>query len=408
MQGLGGTPRAAVEEMSPAEPGAAISTPHVGSRRGERGSIVAWIGLSGWVRDWMPVAVAGVLLLVVAPALLPEFRLSLLAKFLTFAIVAVGLDLLWGYAGMLSLGQGVFFGLGGYAMAMYLKLEASGEDLPDFMSWSGLDALPWFWAPFRHAWFALPAAVIGPGVLAFLLGYLVCRSRVKGVYFSLITQALALILSVFLVGQQAYTGGTNGLTNYLTIFGRYVIAPETQRALYYVTVICLGAAYLLSRGITRSRFGRLLVATRDDENRVRFSGYNVVLIKALVFALAAGMAGLAGALFVPQVGIISPANLGVVPSIEMVVWVAVGGRGTLAGAVLGAVLVGMARSYLSEAFPEVWQIILGGLFIGAVVLFPQGLLGFARRWLPRLGALRPRPQKPVGRKTEATAVTHGD
>jgi urea transport system permease protein len=335
-------------------------------------------------REYLPVALAGVLLLIVAPAMLSEFRLNLLAKFLTFAIIAVGLDLLWGYAGMLSLGQGVFFGLGGYAMAMYLKLVAADGDLPDFMTWSGLTTLPWFWAPFRHAWFALPAAVIGPGILAFLLGYLVCRSRVTGVYFSLITQALALILSIFFVGQQAYTGGTNGLTNYTTIFGEYVAAPETQKTLYYVTVIALGAVYLASRGITRSRFGRLLVAIRDDENRVRFSGYNVALVKAVVFAIAGCFAGLAGALFVPQVGIISPANLGVVPSIEMVVWVAVGGRGTLAGAAMGALVVGWAKSSLSERFPDMWQVFLGAMFVGSVLLFPTGLAGFARTWPPRV------------------------
>ena len=371
--------------------------------------------LGAVLRDYLPIGVAAVLLLVVAPALLSDFRLNLLAKFLTFAIIAVGLDLLWGYTGMLSLGQGVFFGLGGYAMAMYLKLIAAEDGIPDFMTWSGLERLPWFWAPFRHAWFALPMAVLGPALLAFLLGYLVFRSRVTGVYFSLITQALALILSVFFVGQQAYTGGTNGLTNYTTIFGHYVAAPETQRALYFVTVIALGVVYLASRGITRSRFGRLLVAVRDDENRVRFSGYNVVLIKALVFAIAGGMAGLAGALFVPQVGIISPANLGVVPSIEMVVWVAVGGRGTLVGAVLGAVLVGAARSNLSEAFPEVWQILLGALFIGTVVFFPLGLVGTLRGWparmaarTARLRAARARSAAPARAETDARAVAHGE
>lgn len=365
-------------------------------------------------RQALPVAVAGVLLLVVAPQLLSEFRLNLLAKFLTFAIIAVGLDLLWGYAGMLSLGQGVFFGLGGYAMAMYLKLVAADGALPDFMNWSGLTSLPWFWQPFQYPWFALPAAVIGPGVLAFLLGYLVFRSRVTGVYFSLITQALALIASVFFVGQQAYTGGTNGLTNFSTLFGRYVVAPDTQRTLYYVTVLALGAVYLVSRGITNSRFGRLLVAIRDDENRVRFSGYNVALVKAVTFAIAGGFAGLAGALYVPQVGIISPANMGVVPSIEMVVWVAVGGRGTLAGAVAGALVVGYARSNLSEAFPNVWQVFLGALFISSVVLFPAGIVGFTRQWGARLMRLararNPKQgQRPLGLVDgDGRVIAHGE
>ncbi len=317
--------------------------------------------------------VAGVLFL--APMFLPEFRLNQLGKFLAFAIVAIGIDLLWGYTGMLSLGQGVFFGLGGYAMAMYLKLESSGDELPDFMSWSGLDSLPWFWEPFRHAWFALPAALLGPAVVAFAFGYLLFRSQITGVYFSIVTQALALILSTFLVGQQAYTGGTNGLTNYFSLFGSSLSSASTQRTLYFATVIVLGLTYAFARFVTASRFGRLMVAVRDDEERVRFSGYNVALIKAIVFAVAAAMAGVAGALFVPQVGIISPANLGIVPSIEMVLWVAIGGRGTLFGAVAGAVLIGWARSYFSETYPESWLYLFGGLFIGSVLLFPQGVVG---------------------------------
>ena len=361
---------------------------------------------SQWRWDFLAVLVIGCVLLFLVPSILSDFRLNLLAKFLTFAIIAIGLDLSWGYTGMLSLGQGVFFGLGGYAMAMFLKLEAAGSDLPDFMNWSGLHRLPWFWAPFRHAWFALPAAVIGPGVLAFLLGYLIFRSRVKGVYFSIITQAMALILSIFFIGQQAYTGGTNGLTNFSKIFGRYVVAPGTQHVLYSLTVVVLAVVYLASRWVVRSRFGRLMVAVRDDENRVRFSGYNVVLIKALVFGISGAMAGLAGALFVPQVGIISPANLAVVPSIEMVVWVAVGGRATLSGAVLGAVLVGFAKSGLSESFPVVWQFFMGGLFIGSVVLFPSGVVGFVRQWSQRLGMnLHGRPLVSV---TPASSAHEGE
>ncbi|MGD9895412.1 MAG: urea ABC transporter permease subunit UrtC, partial [Dehalococcoidia bacterium] len=241
------------------------------------------------------------------------------------------------------------------------------------------------------------------------------RSRVTGVYFSIITQAMALILSIFFVSQQAYTGGTNGLTNYTTIFGRYVAAPDTQRTLYYVTVVALGLVFLLSRQITRSRFGKLLVAIRDDENRVRFSGYNVVLIKATTFAIAGAMAGLAGALFVPQVGIISPANLGVVPSVEMVIWVAVGGRGTLTGAVIGAVVVGAAKSNLSEAFPDIWQYFLGALFIGSVLLFPAGIVGFVQMALERLRAVtrrerRPRPRPIAGGRDEpeAQVIVHGE
>ena len=195
------------------------------------------------------------------------------------------------------------------------------------------------------------------------------------------------ILSVFFVGQQAYTGGTNGLTNFGKVFGHYVVAPGTQHFLYYLTVVCLALTYLAGRAVTRSRFGRLLVAIRDDENRVRFSGYNVVLIKAVVFGIAGAMAGLAGALFVPQVGIISPANLGVVPSIEMVVWVAVGGRGTLIGAVLGAILVSLASTYVNDVSGRAWPFILGGLFILVVVFLPEGIVGFLARLPGRLAKL---------------------
>ena len=353
-----------------------------------------------WLAQLLLVAVAAFVLLVILPAMLSEFRLNLMGKLMTFAIIAIGLDLLWGYGGMLSLGQGVFFGLGAYSMAMYLKLTASDGSLPDFMVWSGLESLPWFWKPFENAWVAIPLAVIGPGLLAFVLGYMVFRSRVKGVYFAIITQALALIMSTFFIGQQPYTGGTNGLTNFTTIFGRYIVAPETQHLLYSITVVCMLVTYLLAFTITRSRFGRLLVAMRDDEDRVRFSGYNVALIKAVVFGIACGMAGLAGALFVPQVGIISPANMAIVPSIEMVIWVAVGGRGTLLGAVVGAITVGLARSYLSESFPDIWLYFLGGLFIGSVVLFPSGIVGTVRKGLERLLGMR-RRTSPSGAKAGA-------
>jgi urea transport system permease protein len=324
--------------------------------------------------DWLP-AVLLLLALLIAPMVLSDFRVGLLGKFLTFAILALSLNLIWGYAGMLSLGHGVFFGLGGYAIAMYLKLEASGGKLPDFMFWSGLKELPLFWEPFRHSWFALPMTFILPAALAGGLGYLVFRSRITGVYFALITQALALILSTLFVGQQPYTGGTNGITNYSTIFGFPVVSQGTQLTLYYTTVCVLGGAYLLCTWIASSRLGRLLVAVRDDESRVRFSGYNPAIIKTLVFTLSAGLAGIGGALFAPQVGIISPMMMGIVPSIEIAIWVAVGGRGTLLGPVLGALLVSSAKSGLSESFPDIWQYFLGALFIGAVLLFPSGIMG---------------------------------
>ncbi len=327
--------------------------------------------------DWIAPALVLALLLT-APLLLSDFRVALLGKFLTFAILAMSLNLIWGYGGMLSLGHGVFFGLGGYAMAMFLKLESAQGKLPDFMFWSGLTELPFFWAPFQYAWFAIPMTFIVPAVLAGGLGYLVFRSRITGVYFALITQALALIVSILFIGQQPYTGGTNGITNYTTIFGFSINAPSTQIALYYATLAVLALTYLLCAGLIASRFGRLLVAMRDDENRVRFSGYNPAVLKTIVFALSGGIAGIAGALFTPQVGIISPTMMGIVPSIEIAIWVAVGGRGVLLGAIVGAILVNGAKSGLSESFPAIWQYFLGLLFIGAVLVFPSGIMGLLR------------------------------
>jgi len=350
--------------------------------------------LSRWrplLARWLAPLIVLILLLA-APLLLSDFRLNLLGKFVTFAIAALALDLIWGYAGLMSLGQGVFFGLGAYAMAMHLKLESSGGKLPDFMSWSGLSALPWFWAPFHSAWFALAMAVLMPMLLAGALGYMVFRSRITGVYFSIITQALALIMSILFIGQQPYTGGTNGITNLTTIFGFPLTDPKVKLVLFLTSVLILALVYVLCATLTRARFGRLLVALRDDETRVRFSGYDPARIKLWVFALAGGISGLAGALFVPQVGIISPAAMGIVPSVEMVIWVAVGGRGTLIGAVIGALLINAAKSGLSESFPAIWQYFLGALFIGAVLLFPNGLVGAVtslRRHRSRPAAMPP-------------------
>lgn len=342
------------------------------------------------LRQWGPFVLVAFLLLVVAPLTLSEFRLSLMGRFLTFGMVAMSLSLIWGYGGMLCLGQGLFFALGAYAMGMYLKLEASGESLPDFMLWSGVRELPWFWVPFQSPLVAILAAIIVPMLLAGLVGYFIFRSRVQGVYFAIITQALTLVFSLLFVGQQPYTGGTNGITNISTMFGLPLSDRSTEVALYIATVICLGAVYLVSRWFTSSRFGRLLVALRDDETRVRFLGYNPAILKTMVFGVSAGIAGLAGALFMPQVGIISPSAMGVVFSLEIVVWVAVGGRASLTGAVLGALLVNWTKSGLSENFPDFWQYFQGALFIGAVLLFPAGLVGFFQQQLPAFWARRVR------------------
>ena len=335
-------------------------------------------GMSGHLSRFGPPIIL-LLLLLAAPLVLSDFRINLLGKILAFAILALSLDLIWGYAGMLSLGHGVFFGLGGYAFAMFLKLEAAKGELPDFMFWSGLKELPTFWAPFQYAWFAIPMVVILPSLLAGALGFLVFRSRITGVYFALISQALALMVSILFIGQQPYTGGTNGLTNLTSVFGHSLYSVETQKPLYYVTITFLVGSYLLCLGIVSSPFGRLLVAIRDDENRVRFSGYDPAIFKTAVYVVSAALAGIGGALFAPHVGIVSPTMMGIVPSIEVAVWVAVGGRGTLIGAIIGAIVVNYAKSLLSESFPDFWTYFLGALFIGAVLIFPRGIIGLLRR-----------------------------
>lgn len=329
--------------------------------------------------------------LFVIPQTQSTFQINLLGRFLTYAIVALGLDLIWGYTGMLSLGQGLFFGLGAYCFAMYLNLETAGKNLPEFMGLYGVTELPWLWQPFHSPVIALILAVVVPMVLAGLLGFMIFRSRVQGVYFSIITQALTAIVALLLVGQQQLINGTNGITEMRTIFGAKMAAPDTKLALYLVTVVVLGIVFIGCQFLVKSRFGRVLVALRDDENRLRFMGYNPVLIKTLVFALSAGIAGIAGALFVPQVGIIAPKQLDITASIEIVIWVAVGGRGTLVGAVLGALLVNIGKSEISSANPDLWQLFMGALFIGVVLLFPEGVIGAARNlWLRLTGKSKPK------------------
>jgi len=316
------------------------------------------------------------------PLILSDFRLNLLGKFLTFAIAAIALDLIWGYTGVLSLGHGVFFSLGAYCMAMYLKLQA--EDLPDFMVWSGLTDLPWFWKPFKHLWVALPMAVIVPAVFAIIIGIPTFRARIKGVYFSILTQALALVFSILFIGQQPYTGGTNGMTNFQNMLGYSLSDSSTMRGLYIITAVALIIVFVLSRWIVNTKTGRILIAIRDGENRLRFLGYDTSLFKICIFALSASLAGLAGALYVPQVGIISPSMMGILPSVEMAIWVAVGGRGTLSGAVMGAFAVNFAKSYLSETFPNTWLYFLGILFISVVLLFPKGIIGLFKKFRKKI------------------------
>jgi urea transport system permease protein len=318
-----------------------------------------------------------VLLIGVAPLVLSDFRLNLLAKYLCYAIVAVGVSLAWGRGGLLVLGQGVFFGLGGYAMAMHLKLAdaaATGQTLPDFMQLYGTsDALPWWWQPFADPAFALAMTVLLPMAVAALLGFLVFRRRVKGAYFAILSQALAAALSIWLIGQQATTGGTNGLTDIQGFFGYDLNDPVNQRMVYFIIAAVLLLLMAAARQLFVSRYGELLIAVRDSEERVRFLGYNPANVKLVAYVVAAGMAGLAGALFVPAVGIVSPALIGIVPSIGFVIGAAVGGRASLVGAVLGAIAVAWAQSTLSDAFPAAWTYLQGLLFVVAVGFLPGGL-----------------------------------
>ncbi|GAA4995756.1 urea ABC transporter permease subunit UrtC [Yinghuangia aomiensis] len=354
-----------------------------------------------------PVAFAAiaVLALAVAPATLSPFRLELLAKYLCFAIAALGIGLAWGKGGMLTLGQGVFFGLGGYAMAMHLKLaEAGPGELPDFMVWSGVEQLPMLWEPFRQPWFAILMVVLLPGTVAALLGLLVFGRRVRGAYFAILTQALAAAFVIWLVGQQGLTGGTNGLTNFSSFFGLDLADPADQRVLYFAVAVVLGLLYLAFRHLVASRYGRLLVAVRDGEDRVRFLGYDPAVVKTVAFTLSAISAGIAGALFVPVVGIVSPALLGVVPSLELVFAVAVGGRYTLAGAVLGAVLLNYAKTTFSEHYADGWLYLQGALFVIVMAYAPKGAVGVAGQ-LRDLAAKRRRPRgaRPVPHPAEHPA-----
>ncbi|NEO07702.1 MAG: urea ABC transporter permease subunit UrtC [Moorea sp. SIO1F2] len=313
------------------------------------------------------------------PAILPDFRLKLLGRFLSLSIVAIGIDLIWGYTGLLSLGHGIFFALGGYAFAMHLKLQLPEGEIPEFFTLYGVKELPFFWQPFYSFPFTLIAIVLIPSIVAGLLGYLVFRNRIKGVYFSILTQAALLVLFNFFNGQQKLINGTNGLkTDTETLFGMLVSSKQAQLAFYEISILCVVLIYLLCRWLTSGRFGRLLIAIRDDENRVRFSGYDPTGFKVLVFAVSGGIAGVAGALYTVQSGIVTPSYMEVAFSIEMVIWVAVGGRATLVGAILGTLLVRLAQTLLSEQFPEVWLFFQGALFLIVVTVLPNGIVGWLR------------------------------
>jgi len=342
------------------------------------------------------------LLAVVLPLTLDIFRLNLVGKYLTYAFVAIGLVMVWGYGGVLSLGQGVFFGLGGYAMAMFLKLEASDPittkiqstpGIPDFMDWNQITALPSFWLPFKSLPLTLIAIVAVPTLLAWIVSFAMFKRRVGGVYFAIITQAVALILTVLIIGQQGYTGGVNGMTDLKTVLGWDTRTDSAKYILYYLCVALLTGAILLCRWIQVGKVGTLLLAMRDKEDRVRFSGYDVANFKVFTFCLAAALSGIGGALFSLQVGFMSPSFVGIVPSIEMVIYAAVGGRMSLVGAVYGTLLVNAGKTFFSESFPDLWLFLMAGLFIGVTMAFPMGLAGLWEShivpwWKDRREALR--------------------
>ena len=336
--------------------------------------------------DLAGMAAVLLLLAVVLPATLDPFRLNLVSKYLAFAFVAVGVVLTWGYGGVLSLGQGMFFGLGGYMMAMFLKLEASAPELPDFMVWSSVDQLPSWWIQFHSLGWTIVGILVVPAVLAYVFSYAIFKRRVSGVYFAIVTLSLALTLTVVVIGQQGDTGGANGITDFRTLLGLDIAGDDAKRTMYFVEVLAIALVMAVSLVIVRSRFGKILIAIRDREDRVRFSGYNTAHMKAFVFAVAAVLSSIGGAFYSLQVGLIAPGVIGVVASVEMVIYAAVGGRLSIPGAVIGALLIGFLKSYLSETFPEGWLYFLGAVFILVVWAMPDGLAGLGARLLRRRGA----------------------
>jgi urea transport system permease protein len=357
--------------------------------------------------EFIGILLLAIFLVVVLPLTLDVFRLNLVAKYLTYAFVALGLVVCWGYGGILSLGQGVFFGLGGYCMAMFLKLEASSVEntkiqstpgIPDFMDWNQITALPLFWKPFSSLTFTIAAVILVPGIFAWIIGTAMFKRRVGGTYFAIITQAVAAILTILIVGQQGYTGGINGMTDLRTLKGWDIRPDHAKVVLYFFEVGCLFACIMIAQFVRHSKLGRILVAMREKEDRVRFSGYSVANFKIFAFCIAAVFAAIGGAMFALNVGFMSPSFVGIVPSIEMVIYTAVGGRLSILGAVYGTLLVNFAKTSLSETFPELWLFGLGGLFIAVVLAFPNGLAGIWGDYVqPRINRLiSSRKPKPDG------------
>src|SRR6266481_2864899 len=365
---------------------------------------------SAWsARFWAGFLACGIVLVLAVPILnlwvppnsavaVPDYLVPLLGKYLCYGLLALSLDLIWGYAGILSLGHGAFFALGGYCMGMYLMRQIGTRGvygnplLPDFMVFLNWKELPWFWWGFDHFAFAAAMVILVPGLLALVFGWLAFRSRVTGVYLSIITQAMTYALMLAFFRNDMGFGGNNGLTDYKDILGWDVHWSSTRLALYLASALALGLGYLTCRFITASKLGRVLLALRDAESRVRFLGYSVTKAKLLVFTFSGVLAGIAGALYVPQVGIINPSEFSPGNSIEIAIWVSVGGRGTLLGPIVGAVLANAAKTWLTGAAPETWLFVLGALFVTTTLVFPRGIVGLLReaRWT-RLRAPAPVP-----------------
>ncbi|AVA26382.1 urea ABC transporter permease subunit UrtC [Rhizobium sp. LEGMi198b] len=335
-----------------------------------------------------------------SPLHVPTYLMSLFGKYLTYALLALALDLVWGYCGILSLGHGAFFALGGYAMGMYLMRQIGSRGtygnpiLPDFMVFLNWKELPWFWYGFDHFWFAMIMVLAAPGLLAFVFGWFAFRSRVNGVYLSIITQAMTYALLLAFFRNDMGFGGNNGLTDFKDILGFNIQADGTRAVLFAATALFLALALMLSSAIVRSKFGKVLVGVRDAESRTRFLGYRVEHMKLFVFVVSAMMAGVAGALYVPQIGIINPGEFAPANSIEVVIWTAVGGRATLIGPIIGAILVNGGKTVFTGLFPDFWLFALGGLFVAVTLFLPKGIVGTIAQ---HIGSGR----KPVSPKPEA-------
>jgi len=351
---------------------------------------------SGWMRT---AAIAAVLAMALLPALhllLPpdhplhvsSYFIALFGKFMCYAIAAVALDLVWGYAGILSLGHGVFFALGGYSLGMYL-MRAIGHDgvyqsdLPDFMVFLDWKKYPWYWSFTEHFWYAMLLVVLIPGLLALVFGFFAFRSRIKGVYFSIITQAMTFAIMLLFFRNDTGFGGNNGFTDFKRILGYTITAPSTKAVLYWLTLTVLVAVVVGCRLMMATKFGRALQAIRDAEPRMMFLGYNPLGFKLVVWTMSAVICGIAGALYVPQVGIINPSEMSPANSIELVIWVAFGGRGTLIGPVIGAAVVNGLKSWFTAALPEYWLFVLGAIFIGVTLYLPAGIVGLGKTILAK-------------------------